>query len=66
MTYNEAMREARINAGLTQKEVAEAVNVAQPTVARFENGTKPPSIGMLVSLAKLYNVSVDKLIGIGN
>ena len=42
------MREAK---GLTQKQLAEAANMTQPAVARFEAGGTVPSIPLLERLA---------------
>lgn len=62
--YNEAIREARLNANLTQEQVAEALHISRVMIARYELGTgSAPSISRLIELANLYNVSVDKLIG---
>lgn len=62
--YNEAMKSARLQANLTQKEVAEALKVSQPAIARWERGEgSEPSISRLIELADIYNTTVDKLIG---
>lgn len=62
--YNEAMKSARLQANMTQREVAEALNVTQPAVVRWEKGQgSEPSISRLIQLADLYKISVDTLIG---
>lgn len=59
------MKRARLKAGLSQKEVAEALRVSQPQIARWEQGVgSEPSISRLADLAALYKISVDELIGI--
>lgn len=64
MTPNEALRAARIDAGLTQYEVAESLGISQPRVARFENGSGSfPQIDRLIQLADLYHCTLDKLVG---
>lgn len=50
--------------GLTQEEVAQALNISNKTVSKWENGTSMPDITMLVQLAKYYNVSSDFLLDI--
>lgn len=55
------MRELREAAGLTQKQVAEYINVARSTVAMWESGKSRPLFQNLVSLAKLYHCSIDEL-----
>lgn len=62
--YNEAIKSARLNAGYSQKEVAEALRVSQPYVAKIETGQgSEPSIDRLVQLADLYHITIDQLVG---
>lgn len=64
MTINEALVEARLDAGMTQKEVAEHMGVTQTRISRIETGSGSfPSISQLVQLADLYKISLDKLVG---
>ncbi len=49
--------------GLTQKQVAEALGVAQPVYQRFEKGTFECNYEQLAKLAELFDVSVDYLLG---
>jgi transcriptional regulator with XRE-family HTH domain len=41
------IREARRRAGLTQAELAERINTAQPNVARWESADMSPSVDVL-------------------
>lgn len=50
---------ARVNAGLTQKEVAERLHVSNKSIVNWENGNVSPSFATLVTLADMYNVPVD-------
>lgn len=64
MTHNEALEKARLDAGLTQQEVAEHLGISQPRVSRFEKGVGSfPSIDRLIQMADLYKVSLDRLVG---
>ena len=47
-----AMLDARKEAGLTQKQLAELMGKPQSTVARLESGTHNPKIGTLHDVAK--------------
>lgn len=47
----------------TQKQVAEVLNITQPSYIRYENGKAEPSLENLVKLANLYDVSIDFLCG---
>ena len=53
-----ALRKAR---GMTLKEVAERVGVAESTVSQYENGKRDPDFETLLKLAELFDVSVDYL-----
>ena len=57
------LRIARLKSGLSQREVAERLNVNINTVSRWENGTQKIQIDSLVTLADLYNSSADYLLG---
>lgn len=61
MTEN--IKKAREAAGLSQKQVSLELKVSAPTVCEWEKGKKFPSSENLRKLAKLYNVSVDYLLG---
>ena len=43
----EAMIEARIRRGITQKELADKIGVAQSALARFESGRVNPTLSFL-------------------
>ncbi len=42
------------------------ISVSQPTYLRYESGEREPSIHVLKEIAKVYNTSVDYLIGISD
>ncbi len=48
----QAMIDARKNAGLTQKQLAERTGIAQADISRLENGNANPSLKTLQRLAK--------------
>ena len=49
--------------GLTQENVAEALNVVRQTVSKWEKGISVPDADMLIRLAEILDVSVNELIG---
>lgn len=53
----------RIKAGLTQKEVAEKLNVSINTVSNWETGAKKITVDKLLTLADMFGVSTDYLLG---
>ena len=56
------LKEARRANGLTQKQVAQALNVVESCYANWEQGRTEPNIEMLRKLGKLFNVGLDELI----
>lgn len=57
----EALKQARINKGLSQNQVAEKLHVTRQTVSRWENGRGYPDMDNLADLADLYNVPYEIL-----
>lgn len=49
---------------MTQKKLAELVNVTQQAVQRWENGSREPTLQNLYDLCRILNISVDELINI--
>jgi len=59
----ERIRKARLAKGLTQKQLAEILNVTDATVNRYEKGIRKPDPEMLKAIADVLNVSIDYLLG---
>ena len=57
-----SLKAARVNAGLTQDEVAKSLNKSKNTISSYENGKSIPDMVTGKALAKLYNTSIDDLI----
>lgn len=57
---------ARVNKGLTQRDVAEKLRISTKTLVNWENGTTFPTIEKVYELCELYGVSVDNLIFLQN
>lgn len=60
--FAETLRELRIKKGLSQRELATAMYVSQPTVARWENGSRLPNVAMVTRLAKCLDVDTSVLL----
>lgn len=63
MALNESIRALRRERGMTQEQLAEAMNVSAAAVSKWENGQSVPDIAMLTALADFYEVSLDALVG---
>lgn len=57
------IKKARLDAGLTQLEVAEKLGVAQAQYARWENGGRNPKDDTVEKLAEILNTSFEILKG---
>ena len=57
-----SLKAARVNAGLTQDEVARSIKKSKNTVVSYEKGRSVPDIEIGKALAKLYGMSVDDII----
>ena len=56
------LKAARVNAGLTQKQFADALGVSKLTVSEWETGKRRIKPIYLPAIARVLNVSVDDLI----
>ncbi|MHA6903612.1 helix-turn-helix transcriptional regulator [Ralstonia syzygii subsp. celebesensis] len=59
----ERVAEARKAHGLTQQQLAEALDIAQQTLAHYEVGRARLPASMLTTLARLLTLSLDELMG---
>mgnify|MGYP000852019157 CR=1 FL=1 len=50
---------ARVNANLTQAEVAEKLHVAKPTIISWEKGKTAPRHDQLKRLCEIYKIPID-------
>ena len=60
--FTERLKELRIKNNMTQKNLAEKLNVTQTAINYWENGKREPSLEVLIKLAEFFQVSVDYLI----
>ena len=56
------LRNARLKAGVTQKELADIVSVSQPFIAQCENGSAAPSISVAVQIARALGTTCEELV----
>ncbi|MFD2244698.1 XRE family transcriptional regulator [Pontibacter ruber] len=56
------IRHLRKNAGYTQAQLAEKLEIKRSLVGAYEEGRAEPKLSTLVNIAKLFNISLDELI----
>lgn len=64
MEYYERIKNLRIDADKSQKEIAAILQTGQSYYAKYENGKRPLPIDRLRELCILYNVSADYILGL--
>lgn len=64
MSYvtGKTIRELREKSGLTQKDLAEKINVSDKTISKWETGKGLPDIGIIEELSKALSVSIGELL----
>lgn len=58
-----ALKECRKKAGLTQEQVAIALNTHQYQIHKYESGKQDITLSRAIELADLYQVTLDELAG---
>ena len=53
--------ELRKNLGLTQKEVANEVDISRPFYTQIEKGSRKPSFDVAIKIANFFGESVEKI-----
>lgn len=61
--FHEKLKQARMEAGYTQQQVATYLHIGRSTLANYEMGRIEPNLETLAKLADFYCVSVDWLLG---
>ena len=62
MEIRKKLKNARIEAGLTQEKAAEKIDVSRQTISNWENEKSYPDIISVIALSDLYSVSLDELV----
>lgn len=56
------LKELRVKHNLTQREVANILNITSSTYSKYENGKLVLIFSKLIALANLYNISADYIL----
>lgn len=66
MGLQEKIKELRLNSGISQKKLADAIGVAQSSINYWEKGQRTPSASAAQKLADYFNITLDELYDIDN
>jgi putative transcriptional regulator len=61
LTINNRIQELRVERGLTQQDLADAIDVTRATIIALEKGSYNPSLELAFRLAKFFGTGIDKL-----
>ena len=62
--FGNRLKELRKKNGLTQQQLADALDITKSTVSYYERGERAPSPEILIKLANTFHISTDYLLGI--
>ena len=66
LLFAKRVREKRLEKGLTQEQLAQAIQISPQSVSKWERGDGYPDITLLPRIANFLQISVDELIGAGS
>ena len=61
MMIGKNIKRLRVNAGITQEQLAERLHISGQAVSKWENETALPDITLLPDLADCFGVTIDEL-----
>lgn len=62
MDFGNQIKQIRKEKNITQEQMAQSLNITRQAVSNWENNRNLPDIEILIKIAKVYGVSLDKLI----
>lgn len=63
--FSKKLKELRLKANLTQKEIAEKLNISQPSYQQWESGRRKPTLTTLEMFSDFFGVSIEELLSNG-
>lgn len=57
-----ALKKLRLQAGLSQKSLADLIGLKQPNISEFESGQRTPSVATIIRMKEVLGVSGDDLL----
>ena len=64
LPYTRIIRKLRVEAGLTQQDMAEILGTSQTMYARYERGANELPVHHLMTLTKVFHVTAGEILGL--
>lgn len=64
--FGNTLKSLRIKNNLTQAQLAQKLGITKSVISAYENGIRMPSYDILISIAKVFKVTTDYLLGMEN
>lgn len=64
--FGARLKELRKKKNLSQYNVAAYLDLSRTTISAYECNIKTPSLDVIIKLARLYNTSIDYIVGLDN
>jgi Predicted transcriptional regulators len=63
--FGEKLKTLRKEKGLTQLQLAERLGITKSVISAYESSSRYPSYDVLISIARIFGVTTDYLLGLG-
>ena len=64
--FKEKIKELMNSRNVSQRELANAINITESAMSRYISGERKPRVDILTKLARYFDVSIEELIGVEN
>lgn len=61
IAFGQILRTGRLDAGLTQDELAERIGIGQSTLSAYERGDSEPILSIAIAAAEATGIDIDDL-----
>ncbi|MDN5602678.1 MAG: helix-turn-helix domain-containing protein, partial [Staphylococcus equorum] len=62
MDFHKTLKKKRIEAELSQEDLAEQLNISRQSISKWENEKGYPNIETLLKISGIFNITVDELL----
>ena len=62
MNFSEQIKKIRTNNKITQQQMADKLGISRQAISNWENDRNLPDIEMLITIAQVFNITLDELI----